>query len=144
MQCFSRLNHQIRISGQLFVFSSMGFESPNRSLIHLLTGTVSQGEVICRGYLENQAFLEVALEDDRISDTVEAVAGQSAHVTGERTFNLFEKNWKVDVAKFGNFSLKLNARMSMLSSRSSQLSNRSKVQKGARVRISLLLKITKE
>ena len=64
----------------------MCFESANRLLVQLFTGTVGQTEVICRRYLENQALLEVDIEDDSISQIVTAWSGQSAEVGGNRTF----------------------------------------------------------
>ena len=64
----------------------MCFESANRLLVQLFTGTVGQTEVICRRYLENQALLEVDIEDDSISQIVTAWSGQSAEVNGNRTF----------------------------------------------------------
>ena len=60
----------------------MCFESANRLLVQLFTGTVGRTEVICRRYFENQALLEV----DIVSQIVTAWCGQSAEVTGSGTF----------------------------------------------------------
>ena len=58
------LPEQCRRFGPLFVFSAMGFESANRTLANLFSGTRSHVDVICRRYLEKQRIMTIDLEDD--------------------------------------------------------------------------------
>ena len=60
------LAHQVRSFGPLFVFSTMCFESANRLLGKLCSGTHSQCTTICRRYLEWQFLREIDLDDDPV------------------------------------------------------------------------------
>ena len=86
LHCLRHLSHQVRHFGPLFVSSAMCFESANRPLVQLFTGTVSQCEVICRRYLENQALLEEEIKNDVLSDVAASWSGQTSFLQSDRTF----------------------------------------------------------
>ena len=64
----------------------MFFESANRLLVQLFTGTVGQTEVKGRHYPKKQALPEVDIQDDSFSQIATAWYGQSVEVIGKRTF----------------------------------------------------------
>ena len=86
LHCLWHLKHQVRQFGPLFVSSVMCFESANRLLVRLFTGTVSQCEVKSRRYLENQAPLEEEIENDVLSDVAASWSGQTSFPQSDRTF----------------------------------------------------------
>ena len=86
LHCLRHLSHQVRHFGPLFVSSAMCFGSANRLLLQLFTGTVSQCEVMCRQYLENQALLEEEIENDVLSDVAASWSGQFFFLQSDRTF----------------------------------------------------------
>ena len=63
----------------------MCFEPADQFLVQLFTGTVSQCEVICRRYLENQALMEEEIENDVLCDIAASWSGQTSFLQSDRT-----------------------------------------------------------
>ena len=59
--------YQCRNYGPLYLFSAMSFESQNRQLANLFTGTHSHCRIICRRYIQQRLLLSYNVEDDHLT-----------------------------------------------------------------------------
>ena len=67
--------HQVREFGPLYVFSAMSFESANRELSSVFTGTHSHCEVICRRFLQKQRLRNTHFDHDDLYDLLMECTG---------------------------------------------------------------------
>ena len=68
MHSLRHLADQVRRFGPLFTCSAMSFESANRILSQVFTGSHHELEVICRRFLQLQRFHDLSIENEQISD----------------------------------------------------------------------------
>ena len=68
MHLLRHLADQVRRFGPLFTCSAMSFESANRILSQVFTGSHHELEVICRRFLQLQRFHDLSIENEQISD----------------------------------------------------------------------------
>ena len=87
------LADQVRRFGHLFSYSAMSFESANRSLSEVFTGSTSECEVICRRLLHRHKLMQAGVDNNRL----------------QRLFNQFSRSDNADSKTFAESMVETDA-----------------------------------
>ena len=76
VHCVKHLAEQVRRYGPLFCQSAMSFESANRTLGEVYTGSHTECEIICRRVLQRHKLLDVNLENQKIDSLYRKISAR--------------------------------------------------------------------
>ena len=76
VHCAKHLAEQVRRYGPLFCQSAISFESANRTLGEVYTGSHTECEIICRRFLQRHKLLDVNLENQKLDSLYRKISAR--------------------------------------------------------------------